>query len=452
MDPGTIFGIVSLALQVIKLADSVIETFDRVQNAPRELRDFRQAVLRLQRHFDSLQADISPSADLLHEDDAFVIEETLTLCKDLLQQQVSRQNENKVTSVIRGVWSSRNSQKLVKYKARIDEHYTQILVPSWLRSLSAGTASSSRPPIEHDDQPLKTDWANTLSLVSPQPLQSISRNLDELKTAVNKEGVEQILRRIDYELRKWWNELGLLDEEDLDDLIPNPNEKLRRSSLNFERAPTTLYLERAPEKHRRLKLERLHIMARDDESRILQYQNHDATIHVTHIVPYGSIPWTPDKSSKKVSFLKDHLITVVDQEGYHLYRLDPKYKFHDRESCERFQSTLRERNLYGAFEPVEIKMNGRVVARRQLMRFWQRAGDHVPTNTITFYVSSSGHSGDHEEIDLSHFIPTIALPRPRRLSGLGRHTETVSIDLYPSYVGTKRLHIKFETSEGQRIS
>jgi hypothetical protein len=138
MDLGTILAVVSLALQVVKLADSVIDSFDRIQNAPQELRDFRQAAVRLQRHLDFLRADTSssPAGEFLHDDDAHEIEETLTLCKDLLQQQVNRQKENiLVTSVIRGVWTIRNNQRLVKYKARIDAHYTQILVPSWLRSL-----------------------------------------------------------------------------------------------------------------------------------------------------------------------------------------------------------------------------------------------------------------------------------------------------------------------------
>ncbi|KAF9766685.1 hypothetical protein IL306_000872 [Fusarium sp. DS 682] len=201
-------------------------------------------------------------------------------------------------------------------------------------------------------------------------------------------------------------------------------------------------------------------MARDDESRILQYQNDDCTIHVTHVgtvvyvlpekIPYGSIPWTRNKSSKRVSFLKKHLVTVVDSEGYHIYRLDPKYKFEDREASDRFQSTLREREVRGAFEAVEIKVDGRIVARRQMIRFWHRPErDGTITNTVTYYISSGTSAGQHEEINLVEFQTSVTIPRIRRLSwDIGRRVESNSVDLMPSQRGSRQLHIKFETDEG----
>lgn len=209
-------------------------------------------------------------------------------------------------------------------------------------------------------------------------------------------------------------------------------------------------------------------MARDDESRILQYQNDDCTIHVTHVgtvvhvppredswltrlVPYGSIPWTRNKSSKRVSFLKKHLVTVVDSEGYHIYRLDPKYKFEDREACDRFQSTLREREVCGAFEAVEIKVDGRIVARRQMLRFWRRVERNgTTTNTITFYISSGTSAGEHDEINLAELQSSVTVPRIRRLSwDIGRRVESNSVDLMPSLRGSRQFHIKFETDEGR---
>lgn len=85
----------------------------------------------------------------------------------------------------------------------------------------------------------------------------------------------------------------------------------------------------APEKHRRLELERVHIMAHDNDTRILKYQSLDTSINVTHIIPYGSIPYTLHKNSRRVSFLKAHAVTVSDREGYHNYHIDLKYKFKD---------------------------------------------------------------------------------------------------------------------------
>ncbi|KAF4967260.1 hypothetical protein FSARC_5172 [Fusarium sarcochroum] len=468
MDPGTILAIVSLALQVVKLADSVIDTFDRIQNAPRELRDFRQAVVRLQRHLEFLKADTSsfPPGELLHDDDIHEIEETLMLCKVLLQQHIDGQKKNPlVTSVVRGVWTFRNNQRLVKYKTRIDAHYIQILVPSWLRSLSARNAPYHHlPPNEHEDSILETEpdndsTLNTLQnpsssqyLVAPEHLQNITQKLEKLKIADDKEATEQTLRSIDYELRTCWTELGLVDEDDNDLVEYSFPTMKRRSTLSYEDAPTTLQLETAPKQHRRLHLRRLHIMARDDESRILQYQNDDCTIHVTHVGTAARI--SQDKtvgSSKKVSFLKQHLVTVVDREGYHIYRLDPKYKFEDREACERFQSTLREREIQGAFEAVEIKLNDRIVARRQMIRFWHRTERNgTVTNTITFYVSSGPSAGEHEEINLADLQSVVTYPRSRRLSDFGRRIESKSLDILPSQLGVRHLHIKFETDEEAR--
>ncbi|RKK96835.1 hypothetical protein BFJ68_g14256 [Fusarium oxysporum] len=449
MDPGTVLAVVSLVLQVITLADQVIESFERLKNAPQELRDFRQSAVRLQRHLEALQNDVSyySLANILHEDDVHEIEETLTLCKELLQQQVTSSKGLVVTTVIRGVWTFRNNQKLVKYKTRIDAHYTQILVPCWLSSLS-GRNNPNRSLIlcEEEDTTVITETGNNTLIdsaqnvspsqyqVAPEHIQQITKKLDKLKTADDKEATEQTLRSIDYELRTCWTELGLV-EEDVDDPIDYPMPSIkRRSTLSYEDAPTTL---------------RLHIMARDDESRILQYQNDDCTIHVTHVVPYGSIPWTRNKSSKRVSFLKKHLVTVVDSEGYHIYRLDPKYKFDDREACDRFQSTLREREVCGAFEAVEIKVDGRIVARRQMLRFWRRVERNgTTTNTITYYISSGTSAGEHDEINLAELQSSVTVPRIRRLSwDIGRRVESNSVDLMPSLRGSRQFHIKFETDE-----
>ncbi|KAF5656057.1 hypothetical protein FCIRC_13802 [Fusarium circinatum] len=461
MDPGTVLAVVSLVLQVIKLADQVIESFERLKNAPQELRDFRQSAVRLQRHLEALQNDVSyySLADILHEDDVHEIEETLTLCKELLQQQVTSSKGLVVTTVIRGVWTFRNNQKLVK-PVILSEEEDATLVPGTYSNALISPAQILSPPQYQ---------------VAPEHIQEITKKLEKLKTADDKEATEQTLRSIDYELRTCWAELGLV-EEDADDVVdyPMPSIKrmadfafsLSRSTLSYEDAPTTLELESAPQQHRRLRLRRLHVMARDDESRILQYQNDDCTIHVTHVgtvvhvppredsqltssVPYGSIPWTRNKASKRVSFLKKHLVTVVDSEGYHIYRLDPKYKFEDRGACDKFQSTLRERELCGAFEAVEIKVDGRIVARRQMLRFWHRVErDGATTNTFTYYISSGTSAGEHDEVNLTELQSSVTIPRIRRLSwDIGKRVESNSVDLMPSPRGSRQFHLKFETDQ-----
>lgn len=135
MDPGTILAVVSLVLQVAGGVEKVIQSFDRMQNAPQELRDFKYSITRLERKFADFQKDVQTSSDILHSDDVEQIEDTLTLCVSLFRKHEERQGDGVVNKVLRSMWSSANNEKLTKYKARIDEHYTTILVPGWVQLL-----------------------------------------------------------------------------------------------------------------------------------------------------------------------------------------------------------------------------------------------------------------------------------------------------------------------------
>lgn len=135
MDPGTILAVISLILQVAGGVEKVIQSFDRVQNAPQELRDFKYSIKRLDRKFADFQKDAQASSDILHSEDVEQIEETLTLCASLFRKHEERQGEGVVNAVLRSMWPSSNNEKLAKYKARIDEHYSTILVPGWVQLL-----------------------------------------------------------------------------------------------------------------------------------------------------------------------------------------------------------------------------------------------------------------------------------------------------------------------------
>jgi hypothetical protein len=63
--------------------------------------------------------------------------------------------------------------------------------------------------------------------VAPEHIQRITKKLDKLKTADDKEAAEQTLRSIDYELRTCWTELGLM-EENVDDITDYPLPSIKR--------------------------------------------------------------------------------------------------------------------------------------------------------------------------------------------------------------------------------
>jgi hypothetical protein len=131
-----------------------------------------------------------------------------------------------------------------------------------------------------------------------------------------------------------------------------------------------------------------------------------------------------------------------------LYHIDPKYKFKELRTCEKFQSTLRERDLLGAFMTVQIHQAGTILSARQVIRFWERnSSNKGKTITMTFLGNSVGSGLQHRELDIGEFKqdPNFVLPlnfgRPRRSA------ESETLDII-SVVPQKTLRVKFETVQG----
>jgi hypothetical protein len=120
-----------------------------------------------------------------------------------------------------------------------------------------------------------------------------------------------------------------------------------------------------------------------------------------HIVPYGTIPWTQDKSGKIVSFLNKHTVMVIDKGVCYGYNINPQYEFGGIAACEKFMSILRDRDLQGAFDTVKILLDRMLVSNRQVVRFWERKKhDATRLVTMTFLQSCIGDSRQHKEIDV----------------------------------------------------
>ena len=211
-------------------------------------------------------------------------------------------------------------------------------------------------------------------------------------------------------------------------------------------------------------------MAKDKDSRILLYQNHDVSVQVTQIsiassksvlsfppanhqyaVEFGCIPWTPEKSSTRVSFLNEHVITVIDKDGHHLYHIDPKYYFDDWGSCKRFQETLRERKHLGAFDFVELTHVRETLSRRQVLRFWRRdvTGEKPAVVTMTFLASTVGNSCGHREYDMANYDPEPTYVFTA-LELMRRPKESQTVQLSASLAcPTGAVKIKFESIQGE---
>jgi hypothetical protein len=144
------------------------------------------------------------------------------------------------------------------------------------------------------------------------------------------------------------------------------------------------------------------------------------------------------------------VVTVVDNEGYHLYHISPKYRFKDPKHCREFQSTLRERLLLDAFMGIEIEEAGVVTAKRQVIRLWKREStdksDKRPVITMTYLETSRGDGLSHTELDMGRFTTDPQFVTARSVLGK-RPAESKTIEIF-SVSPQMCLRIKFQDIEG----
>ncbi|KAK1755634.1 hypothetical protein QBC47DRAFT_413381 [Echria macrotheca] len=454
---GEILAVTSLVMQVVESVEKVIQIFEKAQNAPSELAQLRVSLLRMSRHFDMIQAEHKATGcSLIHKDDADEIEDTLRCCKALFDDYDRARSRG---AVLQAVWGTQQADTLARYQARIDRHFLQILLPLWV---ATGTINNSRARSKASPSIGPSSWSSStqsvlssspttkkVSIVPSKHISDLSQGIEMLKSADNRQQSEKTLQVLDESLRKCWAELGL----PVDGLYEiSSSEVLRRRSVSYQVAPTILKLENAPPKHKKISLYRVHIMAKDKDSRILLYQNKDVSVQVTQIIQFGCIPWTSEKNSSRVSFLNEHVITVIDKDGHHIYHIDPKYHFDSLESCQRFQETLRERKHLGAFDFVELTRNGVTLSRRHVLRFWRRDVENSskPVITMTFLASSVGDGCRHKEYDMSDF-DSDAVYVSGSFGALRKPKESLLIQLSASLVSSGgAVRIKFETKEAAR--
>lgn len=87
------------------------------------------------------------------------------------------------------------------------------------------------------------------------------------------------------------------------------------------------------------------------------------------------------------------------------------------------------------------------MARRQVLRLWQRKRPNELTiATMTFY-PSSGDGRKHRELDLSEYVARVKFHSPI----LRRQRESDTVDIVPSVSaerGTKLVRVKFASVRG----
>lgn len=108
-----------------------------------------------------------------------------------------------------------------------------------------------------------------------------------------------------------------------------------------------------------------------------------------------------EKGSRRVSFLAEHDISVLDHDALHSYRVDPKYYFNDEAQSVHFQTIVRNMKLLHTFPAVEITSDTKPLSLGQVLKIWQFSevsDQNAPS--LTFFRSDIA---SHMEPDLNAF-------------------------------------------------
>ena len=180
--------------------------------------------------------------------------------------------------------------------------------------------------------------------------------------------------------------------------------------------------ENVPKEHEELELVKMQIMYKNSTTRILHFTNHDESVRVKHVVPFGSIPWTSTPNSHSVIFHATHRITIVTKVGgedqHHVYSvLRPRYRFENAMTRRSFQRLARERDLKGEFTAYDMEASAlegdKIVAKNQVVRLWSKRWEgggtavpdvtKLPTITMSFLATGLDDGQTHQEWDLREF-------------------------------------------------
>ncbi|KAK3336287.1 hypothetical protein B0T19DRAFT_35111 [Cercophora scortea] len=435
-----VLATVNLICRVLAAADLVIGLFDRFQNAPRHIREFRGLIVRLSEDFASLREDDEQEGSIhFSAADQQQINETLELCRTFFEKyKETLTSQGIFGGVRRAFWPLTNGDKLDGYRDRIYKIYNYIVIPVMLRlirtrqtgsivslpgrlsgAVHESAALASRNLVREDSlciSPTEITASTSAILDSQAWLPSDPLGMapqagatKSKSTAGTKMPKQELQVMIDQRIRSYRMVLGKPVTE-MDLMADNP---AGIDDEEFEDVKTVLCLDggdKALKKHRELQLEELHIVAGDDDTLVFHFRCRDRSIRVKHLVPTKAIPYVTAVSSLEVSFLASHSITVIDQDGPHLYRItDPRYQFETLRARKRFQQLARDKKLLGEFEAADISVGGRRLAVAEVLQLWRQPGPR-PAATMTFRGipaaggrSVVGGSGAHVEWHIEDF-------------------------------------------------
>ncbi|KAK4169561.1 hypothetical protein QBC43DRAFT_64018 [Cladorrhinum sp. PSN259] len=183
-----------------------------------------------------------------------------------------------------------------------------------------------------------------------------------------------------------------------DILPPSPLADLAGEYVGFERITLCLGNQVAAH-HQSLDFNELQVVSRGRNVVGLQFMCIGASRLVDHTLPEGAFPFINNRSHLEVRFLAQHTISITDETGHQTYQvMQPRYKFTDLKSRNRFRSLVYGRELVGkSFQASDItSFHGnqrKCVAKCEAVQFWRFVNWKESVITITFVATPDPEPG-----------------------------------------------------------
>ncbi|KAK4183283.1 hypothetical protein QBC35DRAFT_508327 [Podospora australis] len=406
-------GIVSLVLQAITSIDKVATLFSRVQNAPKEVRLLKILLSGIAHDFEHLNSEATNNGLLNIPPEAVEeIKEQLRECRAYLDNYYAIFSSTGAFGSVRRVfWSGTRSMDLDRHRANIQVMYTVFILPR-LSTARAHCAHCPSNAVQHPQisaPPPPSRRSNHNASFSSTLVAQFSDHISEL--AIAPDGSAQSVR-------------GTVVDE-----ISAIEADATNLDASFTKLKVVLQLgSKVPVGHRSLNIEGVQVMDQGERFTILRFRCNGGSIRIKHLVPSDAIPFTTGKDSQEVTFLTVHTMTVIDDDGHHVYQIDrPVYRFSELQGRRTFQEFSRGRQLLGEFEASDItdfKGSARTcLSRCQVIQIWssQESRCFEPTVTMAFLVTTEKQGQPHfyhAEWRVNDFDPQVALikgPKSRKL-------------------------------------
>ncbi|KAK0715319.1 hypothetical protein B0H67DRAFT_645087 [Lasiosphaeris hirsuta] len=344
-----VFGLISFALGALAAADRAVVLFDRLQNAPKQMRlvwilldQIKEDLntLRESNNDDSGGPRISPAT--FKE-----IKDALTECEVFLDRY-SERFSSRVT-LRRVFWSAIKAAELEGIRSRIAYIYPQIITPLNMRVLISMMPAPATGEQNSPMLPAQVAQAGVVGDTAPSPY-GIAATADGVQALVRDSDVRQDgVRQAEEELK------AALSIKLRDILETNATIEMDDDLKILQRATLTLQGDDIPLEYQTLKLDGLEVAARDEKTIMLRFSCNGGSIRIKHLVPFSTPPCLSAVESPDVYFRATHSITLLLDDGHLLLHVaTPRYHFNDFRVRRKFQELVRARKLVAEIESVEV--------------------------------------------------------------------------------------------------